>query len=61
MFGQGLVLHFVLPFGPETSMSREDSVSKEGLCLKGCTLVRKRGGVQIPPNKVPIWTKSIRR
>jgi hypothetical protein len=27
----GLVLHFVLPFGPETSGSKEDSVSKEGL------------------------------
>ena len=33
----GLVLHFVLPFGPETSGSREDSVSKERLALKGST------------------------
>ncbi len=30
----GLVLYFVLPFGPETSGSKEDSVSKERLCLK---------------------------
>ncbi len=28
-------LHFVLPFGPETSGSREDSVSKEGSDPKG--------------------------
>ena len=30
----GLVLHFVLPFGPETSGSKEDSVSREELAAK---------------------------
>jgi hypothetical protein len=38
---KGFTLHFVLPFGPETSGSKEDSVSKERFTLKGKQGVRK--------------------
>jgi hypothetical protein len=39
------VLHFVPPFGPETSGSKEDSVSREDLRVegKGFTLKETKG------------------
>jgi len=36
-------LHFVLPFGPETSGSKEDSVSKDA------AVPRQRRWLKIPP------------